>query len=137
MTKLEKYHEVWLEAHPYRSEQWLRERLADGFDVHHLDGDHGNNTWDNLVLIDHGDHMWLHLMGRKLYRLRPNRANAKRWKTAEPVAAKARKSKPSVYQEPGGIWVICANGWQVFVRHTDTAEEALTRIAELDSAKLA
>ena len=30
---------IWLSAHPHRSAKWLRERIADGFDVHHIDGD--------------------------------------------------------------------------------------------------
>ena len=51
---------AWLAAHPERSVAWLMERRRDGFDVHHLDGDHGNNDPDNLVLMEHSDHMRLH-----------------------------------------------------------------------------
>jgi len=58
--KLPEHHQKWLERHPERSETWLRERIRDGFDVHHIDGDHANNAPENLVLIDHGDHMRLH-----------------------------------------------------------------------------
>lgn len=36
------------------------EKLGEGFDVHHIDGDHGNNCPLNLVLIEHTDHMALH-----------------------------------------------------------------------------
>ncbi len=39
----------------------------DGFDVHHLDGNKGNESPDNLVLIEHTDHMMLHgsrMLGR-------------------------------------------------------------------------
>ena len=57
---LQPYHVAWLEAHPYRTEAWLRERMADGFDVHHLDGDKSNNASLNLVLIESGDHLMLH-----------------------------------------------------------------------------
>lgn len=51
---------AWLMAHGQRSRAWLVERLADGFDVHHIDGNHQNNAPQNLVLIEHWDHMMLH-----------------------------------------------------------------------------
>lgn len=57
---MEVHHQVWLEAHKNRSEEWLKERLKDGFDIHHIDGNHENNDPANLVLIEHGDHMMLH-----------------------------------------------------------------------------
>lgn len=47
----------------------MRERMADGFDIHHLDGNHDNNDPANLVLIEHTDHMALH-GGRTLGRLK-------------------------------------------------------------------
>ena len=56
------YHKAWLAAHPERSEAWLRECFRDGFDVHHLDGNHQNNDPANLVLIEHVDHMRIHAM---------------------------------------------------------------------------
>lgn len=56
------HHAAWLAAHPGRSAEWLAERLADGFHVHHLDGDHGNDDPANLVLIEAADHMRLHGM---------------------------------------------------------------------------
>lgn len=62
MKPLEAYHSAWLAEHPNRSEGWLRERLADGFHVHHADGDHFNDDPGNLVLIDGQDHMRLHGM---------------------------------------------------------------------------
>lgn len=34
--------------------------LLDGFDVHHVDGDHSNDASDNLVLMDAVDHMRMH-----------------------------------------------------------------------------
>lgn len=64
------HHEAWLSAHPERSSEWLNARILDGFDVHHLDGDHSNNDPLNLVLIDHVDHMRLHGMTSGSYRLR-------------------------------------------------------------------
>lgn len=56
----EAYHLAWLSAHLERTQQWLAERLADGFAVHHTDGNHSNNDPINLVLIEAGDHMLLH-----------------------------------------------------------------------------
>ena len=61
------YHLKWLEAHPERTTAWLEARLAEGFDVHHIDGDWRNENPDNLVLIESSDHMRLHgsrLLGR-------------------------------------------------------------------------
>lgn len=60
MRSLQPYHLAWLAAHPHRSASWLRERLGDGFDVHHLDGDHANNEPKNLVLMEQSDHLALH-----------------------------------------------------------------------------
>lgn len=57
---MESYHVAWLSAHPDRAEGWLRDRLAEGFDVHHLDGNHANDDPSNLVLIEHLDHMRIH-----------------------------------------------------------------------------
>lgn len=34
--------------------------LADGFHIHHVDGNHENNHPDNLKLIEATDHMRLH-----------------------------------------------------------------------------
>lgn len=68
------YHEIWLSAHPSRTEAWLQDRLKDGFDIHHIDGDHKNNDPDNLVLIESQDHMRLHGMRDKSARaLSPKR----------------------------------------------------------------
>jgi hypothetical protein len=67
---MEAHHTAWLSAHPWRTEGWLQERLTDGFDVHHLDGNHGNNDPMNLVLIDRADHMMLHLSKRHMRRFR-------------------------------------------------------------------
>ncbi|TQE92931.1 MAG: hypothetical protein FKY71_18690 [Spiribacter salinus] len=54
------YHHAWLSAHPNRTEEWLKERLEDGFHVHHADGDPNNNDSSNLILIEGADHMRLH-----------------------------------------------------------------------------
>jgi hypothetical protein len=57
---METYHHAWLSVHPHRSEEWLRDKLKDGFDIHHMDGNHDNNEPNNLVLVEHTDHMRLH-----------------------------------------------------------------------------
>lgn len=54
------YHHVWLSVHPRRTQEWLKRMLADGFHIHHMDGDHNNNEPRNLVLIEAGDHMMIH-----------------------------------------------------------------------------
>lgn len=64
---MKNYHYIWLSTHRNRTEEWLRERLADGFDIHHADGDHSNDDPSNLVLIEATDHMRLH--GGSLNRL--------------------------------------------------------------------
>lgn len=59
-SPLSAHHQAWIDCHPHRSERWLRARLSDGFDVHHMDGNPQNNDPDNLVLIEHDDHMRIH-----------------------------------------------------------------------------
>lgn len=60
MPDLPPHHAAWLQMHPERTEQWLRERLADGFQVHHVDGDGSNDAPHNLVLIEGQDHIRMH-----------------------------------------------------------------------------
>lgn len=81
---MEEYHAVWLADHPNRTEDWLRQRLAEGFDIHHLDCDHSNNAPSNLVLIEHVDHLRLHGNNVKLGRLSP--------KTGKRVRRKGRRA---------------------------------------------
>ena len=64
MGKPQEYHLVWLESHPNRTEEWLKRQFAEGFHIHHLDGDHGNNEPWNLVLIEKQDHRRLHNMSK-------------------------------------------------------------------------
>jgi hypothetical protein len=64
---LRRSHWTWLGKHPDRSEQWLRERIADGFQIHHVDGNHENDHPNNLVLIEGNDH--LRLQGREFKNL--------------------------------------------------------------------
>ena len=47
---------IWLSAHPHRTAKWLRERIADGFDIHHIDADDSNNHPTNLILLETTDH---------------------------------------------------------------------------------
>lgn len=54
------HHLAWLSAHPDRTPEWLAEKLAEGFDVHHLDGERSNNDPSNVALVEHLDHMRLH-----------------------------------------------------------------------------
>jgi len=63
------YHYAWLSVHPHRTEEWLADRLKDGFDVHHMDGDHSNDDPLNLILIDGADHMMLHNGKTRLSRI--------------------------------------------------------------------
>ena len=57
---MNKHQKTWLKANPHRSAIWLREKLTDGFDIHHLDGNHDNDDPLNLLLIEVMDHMRLH-----------------------------------------------------------------------------
>ncbi len=57
---LQKYHKVWLEGHPEYDEWWLSQALAAGFDIHHLDEDHDNDDFGNLILVEKRDHSKLH-----------------------------------------------------------------------------
>ena len=36
--ELQSHHYAWLSKHPERSEQWLRDKLNDGFEVYSVDG---------------------------------------------------------------------------------------------------
>jgi hypothetical protein len=78
LKPLKPYHLAWLEAHPARSEAWLRERMGDGFDIHHVDGDKANNAPQNLVLIEAADHMMLHCGTRFLRMTNADRLRATR-----------------------------------------------------------
>ena len=60
---MQTYHAAWLVSHPGRDGEWLSRMIDSGFTIHHIDGDHGNDTPENLVLIEHDDHMRLHGLG--------------------------------------------------------------------------
>ena len=57
------YHYVWLDNHTDRTEKWLEGAISEGFDIHHMDGDHDNTDSTNLVLIEISDHFMLHSNG--------------------------------------------------------------------------
>lgn len=57
---MQEHHYRWLERHPDRDEAWLRQAIDQGFDIHHVDGDHYNNDPNNLVLIERRDHCLIH-----------------------------------------------------------------------------
>lgn len=89
---LKAHHWVWLSAHSERSAEWLAEKLKEGFDVHHLDGNHDNNDPLNLVLIEHMDHMRLHGMtgGNRLAAVRGSKAPRQ---SAATVAVRLQREK--------------------------------------------
>jgi hypothetical protein len=84
---ISQHHQAWLNAHPDRSVEWLKNMTSIGFDVHHIDGNHLNNDYNNLVLIEHLDHMRLH-------ESKSNRLLVKHW-------SKCKRVKPM----PLPLWV--------------------------------
>ena len=104
---LQPYHYAWLSKHPERTKDWLRFALNAGFDIHHLDGDHDNNDPENLVLIEHIDHMRLHGM-TKGFRTRLKAAQERRaaemleeGRLAYEAATEIRRSA----SYSSGIWI--------------------------------
>lgn len=59
-SPLDLHRQAWLDAHLDRDEKWLLRMAKEGFDVHHIDGNHDNDSPLNLVLIEHRDHFMLH-----------------------------------------------------------------------------
>lgn len=93
------HHAAWLSAHPHRSPEWLAERIRDGADIHHVDGNRANNDPSNLVLIDGADHMMLH-GGTRFRRGVANNVEA---------ARKPRRNSALV----DGALRLVANGWRI------------------------
>ncbi len=94
---LQPYHRVWLSCHPGRTEQWLKERLADGFHIHHADGDHSNDDPNNLIMIEGIDHMLIvhgHKVAGVFTSERAREMSKKRWSVMTPAQRKrlARKA---------------------------------------------
>ncbi|TAL43821.1 MAG: hypothetical protein EPN91_05550 [Salinibacterium sp.] len=60
----------------------MKKMIADGFDIHHVDGNHANNHPANLILMDGIDHMRLHglfKMARPDRREAVAKASRERW----------------------------------------------------------
>lgn len=126
---LQPYHYAWLSSHPERTKEWLRFMLKAGFDIHHLDGDHSNNAPNNLVLIDHIDHMRLHDLAAPFER--PKQAVLRRRKQARleqgrlAYEAAIEELKSATYAS--GIWLEAGRksgvGARAHVRAKEYAEE--------------
>lgn len=95
MKDLKPYHLAWLSAHPNRTEEWLRQMLAQGFQVHHMDGDGDNHCPTNLVLIAGPDHFGLHT---KLKPVRGKNAGKRKRPPVAPVPAPEPMSAESFRQ---------------------------------------
>ena len=59
------HHRAWLERTGMPS-SWLKAKIRQGFDIHHVDGDKDNNAPDNLVLIFRTDHLMLHSASKRI-----------------------------------------------------------------------
>jgi hypothetical protein len=94
--RMESHHAAWLAAHPGRDEAWLQARIADGFSVHHVDGDHGNDAPGNLVLIEHTDHLRLHCIGGRGLSRHPMKDLQRVGIDRAKAAGKYKGRKPSV-----------------------------------------
>lgn len=98
--RLKSYHWAWLGVTPRVNASWLLDRLEDGFDMHHIDGDHSNDDPNNLVLIYHPDHIMIHCGKRPVGNFRnlvgvhpgPKRGTLIRGKVAYAYALRAEKS---------------------------------------------
>lgn len=90
--KMQEYHYIWLNAHPDRTETWLKDCLKDGFLIHHLDGNHSNNVIDNLLLIEKSDHLMLHEEWKTI-RFLPRKKKVKKLKS--PGTEVIPKEKPT------------------------------------------
>ena len=74
---MHKHHFIWLRKYPHRTETWFQEKPDDGFHIHHQDGNHANNSPNNLLLIDGNDHFLLHKNWSQSDKLKEGRAKAK------------------------------------------------------------
>lgn len=106
MPNLTSYHLVWLSAHPQRSAEWLKAHIADGFQVHHVNGDHTNESPDNLVLIDGNDHLAIvHAKpALRVHRLvdhsRKGGKNSRKYMTKKMARRLARKANRARWHKP-------------------------------------
>lgn len=142
MAALKPHHLAWLETRAHRSAEWLRSRLRDGFDVHHMDGDHSNNDPANLVLIEHTDHMRLHGMVGVLGRLSPRKGPRGPHKRKKPTAPKISRAPapdqsgevfdsavPLVSRVYSDRYVLLPDGREIRIFHHETSAEVLRRHA--------
>jgi hypothetical protein len=74
--------------------------LRQGFDIHHIDGDHSNDTPGNLVFIEHTDHMFLHSGGVTLGRMKPRIKLSKEEKRLQRIKEQARTIRKLNLLEP-------------------------------------
>ncbi len=51
---------AWLTKHPNVSQQWLVGAQSEGFELHHIDCNHDNDSPDNILLIFGRDHKYIH-----------------------------------------------------------------------------
>lgn len=90
---IQAHHRAWLSAHSWIAWEWLDAKLEEGFEVHHVDGDHSNNDPQNLVLVYNSDHKLLHFVGMpKLKVKRPRKPPKVR---TPPPRRKKRDSSPA------------------------------------------
>jgi hypothetical protein len=91
-TELQSYHHAWLSDHPNRSEEWLKRMMAEGFHIHHIDGNHSNDDPMNLVLIEGADHFLLHNGKKRPVLMLKKPGGKRRYDSACYVERKAKRS---------------------------------------------
>jgi hypothetical protein len=105
---MKEYHRVWLEHNPHRTEDWLKDKLRDGFTIHHIDGNHDNNSPNNLVLVTWADHTMIH-NGKKRMIQTGRRIGPRKPTPARPPSEKALAIGESAYKSRamGHQWCNC------------------------------
>lgn len=123
---------AWLAAHPYRTADWLDARIAEGFDLHHVDCNPQNNVPGNLVLIEAGDHLALHngsavpVNFARLAATRPKKQGAPQ--RIDPIVAAARACREAggtLDDNPHVPWGACYRQWR---KHFLLALQAIDRM---------
>jgi hypothetical protein len=93
-TTLKPHHVAWLACHPKRTEEWLLERLADGFHVHHADGNHSNDAPNNLILVEGVDHIRVFHCGEIEVGMKEREMNPRQKLASRGGRARANKLSP-------------------------------------------